>query len=343
MTALPWLQRLDAIVDTRALGRAVFAVVPLLLLAVLSGNADWLSVAIMPIAMLVAHDRSQLAPLGVVAHCLAISAAFVLLMASLADPLLFILATSLLGMVSVWVTAGGSALRSLGNFTFIPALYLACENAEGVTGHALMTKATGVVPLLIVAALPIVLAVSIEHLGSRSAALPSFAHFRKWTRLPRDIERSAYKERMVTVALAVACAAALVEWRHIDHGQWVIWSAASVVTGDVLTARKKFRARITGAIVGVSLGIVVGLLIPHVAPVRVVVTLGALLTLVCIRPYTLAFGTRCACVAMAFVVAGQPWLSGGERLLNVAAGSAVGLLWALAAAVVTPYFEPRSG
>jgi hypothetical protein len=29
--------------------------------------------------------------------------------------------------------------------------------------------------------------------------------------------------------------------------------------------------------------------------------------------------------------------------LNVAAGSAVGLLWALAAAVVTPYFERRSG
>lgn len=334
LTISPLLRRLETVIDTRALGRAMFAFVPLLLLAFVSGKSEWFSVAIIPVSMLIALDRSQLAPLGVLAHAIAITAGFVILMASLAHPLLFIMATSLLGMGSVLVTAGSKTLQSLGSFTFIPALYLACENAEGIAKQALVTKAIEVIPLLIVAALPILLVASVEHFGSRRAEVPSLAYFGKWTRLPPNTERGSYKEQMITVALAVACAATLVEWRHIDHGQWVIWSAASVVTGNATSAREKFRNRITGAVVGVVIGMIVGLLIPHAMPILVLVTFGALLTLICIRPYTLAFGTRCACVATAIVLAGQPWISGGERLVNVAAGSAIGLLCALMAAAV---------
>jgi len=114
----------------------------------------------------------------------------------------------------------------------------------------------------------------------------------------------------------------------------MIWSAASVVTGNAVSARHKFRNRLTGAVVGVSFGVVVGLLIPHASFLRVLDVFAAMLTLICIRPYTLAFGARCACAAMAFVLAGQPWIFGGERLLNVATGSAIGLLCALTASAI---------
>jgi hypothetical protein len=328
------LRRVETVFDQRALGRAMFALVPLLLLALVSGRSEWLTAAIVPVAMLIALDHSQLAPLGVFAHALAISAGFVILMASLAHPLLFVVATVLLGMGSVLVTAGGSALRSLGNFTFIPSLYLACESAEGVTRQELITRSVEILPFLLIAALPILLVASVEHFRSRETGRPTLAHFAKWTRLFPNSESNAYIELMITVALAVACAAALVEWRHVDHGQWMIWSAASVVTGNAASARQKFLNRLTGAVVGVSFGVVVGLLIPHASFLRVLDVFAAMLTLICVRPYTLAFGARCACAAMAFVLAGQPWIFGGERLLNVATGSAIGLLCALTASAI---------
>jgi hypothetical protein len=327
-------RRVETVIDGRALGRAMFALVPLLVLALVSGRPGWLAAAIVPVAMLIALDHSQLAPLGVFAHALAISAGFVILMASLAHPLLFVVATVLLGMGSVLVTAGGSALRSLGNFTFIPALYLACESGEGVARQALIPRSVEVLPFLLIAALPILLVASVEHFRSRETGQPTLAHFAKWTRLSPNSERNACIELVITVALAVACAAALVEWRHVDHGQWMIWSAASVVTGNAVSARQKFRNRLTGAIVGVSFGVAIGVLLPHALLVRGLIVFAAMLTLVCIRPYTLAFGVRCACAAMAFVVAGQPWIFGGERLLNVATGSAIGLLCALTASAI---------
>jgi uncharacterized membrane protein YccC len=161
----------------------------------------------------------------------------------------------------------------------------------------------------------------------------------QWTRLSPNSERNAYIELVITVALAVACAAVLVEWRHVDHGQWMIWSAASVVTGNSASARQKFRSRLTGAIVGVSFGVVVGLMIRHALFMRVLVVFAAMLTLICIRPYTLAFGVRCACAAIAFVLAGKPRIFGGERLLNVAVGSAIGLLCALTAAAIAAHMK----
>lgn len=328
------LLRVETVVDARALGRAMFALIPTLVLALISGRPEWLTAAIVPVAMLIALDHSQLAPLGVVAHLMAISAGFVILMASIAHPPLFVVATVLLGMGSVLVTAGGNALRSLGNFTFIPSLYLASYSAEGVERHALIARSVELLPFLLITALPILLLASVEHFRSREAGRPTLAHFVKWTRLSPNSERNAYIEHMVTVALAVGCAVALVEWRHVDHGQWMIWSAASVVTGNAVSARQKFRNRLTGAIVGVSFGVAIGVLLPHALLVRGLIVFAAMLTLVCIRPYTLAFGVRCACAAMAFVVAGQPWIFGGERLLNVATGSAIGLLCALTASAI---------
>jgi hypothetical protein len=105
------LIRVETVIDARALARATFSLVPLLVLALLSGRSEWLTAAIVPVAMLIALDRSQLAPLGVFAHAMAISAGFVILMASIAYPPFFVVATVLLGMASVLVTAGGSALR----------------------------------------------------------------------------------------------------------------------------------------------------------------------------------------------------------------------------------------
>jgi uncharacterized membrane protein YqhA len=339
----PWvlrlLQYIGTIFEARAFVRAMFGLVPLFILELVSGKPEWLVATIVPVAMLVALDRSRLAPPGVFAHAMAICAGVVVLLISLAHPFIFIFATVLLAMGSVLVTAGGSILNSLGNFTFISSLYLACEFAEGISPQALTSRAIEVVPFLLIAALPIMIVACVEQLPSRKAAQSARSQWLKWTRLSPDDERSPYVERMLAVACAVAFAAVLVEWRHIDHGQWMIWSAASVVTGSATGARQKYRSRIKGAIIGVSLGTLIGLMVPHDSHMRELVVFAALLTLVCIRPYTLAFGLRCACAASAFVLAGQSWLKGGERLVNVAVGSTIGLLCVLGVSVIALHVE----
>jgi hypothetical protein len=71
---------------------------------------------------------------------------------------------------------------------------------------------------------------------------PGISHIRHLARVRRRVAddgvAASFVEAMVAVTLAVACASILVEWRHLDPGQWVIRSAASVVTGDAASARR---------------------------------------------------------------------------------------------------------
>ncbi len=64
------------------------------------------------------------------------------------------------------------------------------------------------------------------------------------------------------IAMAVFAAAALVEVLDLAQGQWVMWSAASVVVGDFSASTDKLKQRAIGAFVGVPLGFLAGLALP---------------------------------------------------------------------------------
>src|ERR1700675_3983912 len=100
-------------------------------------------------------DRSHLAPLGVIAHGIAIGAGFLVLMASLAYPPLFVVGTALLGMGSILVTARGCELRPHGSYTFILALYLACECVEGIGQSTLIQQGLEMLPFILTPFLPV--------------------------------------------------------------------------------------------------------------------------------------------------------------------------------------------
>jgi hypothetical protein len=83
----------------------------------------------------------------------------------------------------------------------------------------------------------------------------------------------------------------------------VIWSAASVVTGDAASGHRKMVDRMTGAIVGVPIGVVAGLLVPKDLLAFSSIATGiasilAVLSLVALRQYVVAFGLRCGCAAL---------------------------------------------
>ena len=114
----------------------------------------------------------------------------------------------------------------------------------------------------------------------------------------------------------------------------VIWSAASVITGDVTSGRQKMRDRMVGALIGVPAGMSAGALIPHSVFAYDLSALAAVLTLVAIQPYVLAFGLRCTAVALALMLAGQSSGMAEERASHVIIGGLIGFTVMYAVRVV---------
>jgi Fusaric acid resistance protein-like len=290
-------------------------------------------------------ERSGLAPLGVVLHGLAIAAGFMALLTASAFPPLFVAGCAAMASASILLTARGAKLQSLGIFTFIPALYLACEAAEAAAPHQFVAEGTAFLPFLVVALLPVLLLTAYDHICACGPEVNRLQHFKRILRWSELGVRTFYAEATIAAALAVAVAASAVEWWHIEHGQWVIWSAASVVTGDAASGHKKLRDRVTGAIVGVPFGIGVGLLLPknvlaYSGIAYGIATIVAVLSLVALRPYVVAFGLRCGCAGFGLLLASQSTAIAAERTANVIMGCIIGIAFVLIIRAVAGALQP---
>ncbi|PYE89948.1 FUSC family protein [Phyllobacterium leguminum] len=326
----------------RPLFRTTLVVAPFVLLSLVLNNPLWIDVALVAICIQIAWERTELAPLGVLLHGLAIAVGFLFLFLSLLFQPLFVLGCALMSAATIRMAAEGSKLRTLGNFTFIPALYLACEMTERLPRDLYWPTATAFLPYIAIAIIPTMVQSVVDHWHTKKAdGLRHFMrHFMRLTKNDPFGDHVPYLEDMAAVILAVGTAAFLVEWGHLDHGQWVIWSAASVVTGDTASSRLKLRDRTIGALAGVPLGILAGLAIPHSETTYGVVILGVFLTLTAFRSYVVGFGVRCGLVSLAIMLAGQSVSVASERIVNVILGGVIGALFVLAAHLAAQHLKP---
>ncbi|MHC8372806.1 FUSC family protein [Pseudomonas sp. MDT1-85] len=309
-------------VDVNDLVRAILVLTPVL--ALISEDSRWLLATVATISAYIGRERSGLAPIGVLLHGAAIAAGFVILVASLAVPVVFVMCTAALASLSILLTAKGAKLRSLGNFTFIPALYLTFEVSDRAPNSGLMAYAVHFLPFIIAAVLPVILLAVIEHIGVKPVDGSVIAHFGKIFSRKEFGHPVSGGEAMLTVAIAVAIAAAVVEWLQLPYGQWVIWSAASVVTGNVNSGNKKLYNRILGAIIGAPLGICLSFVIPSSAITVPLITVIGLLTLVGFRRYVVAMSIRCACAALGVALITHSDPLAALRAINIITGGLLG-------------------
>ena len=318
-------RRLHDHFDGAASVRATATLAPVIAAAIVLGDPRWLRASLVTIALLMSADRSGVAPIGVIVHAAAITIGFLILAASFTHPGVFIPCVVVLAAASILVTAKGAELRTFGNFTFVPALYLACDIAEHASRHDVLHHALSLVPFLAGGAIPVLVVSIFEHRGARSPDVSRFRHYAMVLRRKDRQPAAFYREAIVAVALAVAIAALTVQIFGIPHGQWVIWSAASVVTGDAASTRLKFQHRVVGAAIGVPLGVGVGFALPNALWVSATLALVTALTFAAFRRYVISFGVRSACAAVVFVLTGQSTMAAGERVANVALGCLIGL------------------
>jgi len=335
------LRSIDRVVEGRALGRVLLVLTPLIVAAFGTGDPLWIPAALVTASSFIAMEQVRLAPLGVALYGLVIAIGFLLLMVTLPFPPLFALAAAGIATATVLVSAKGHRLRKPGNFVFIASLYMACELAEIGSGPSI-ERALAFLPYLAIALVPVLLLSAIEHAHDRDHDVAPIAHLVSIKSRRGDLGSAVpVGEAAAAIAGAVAVAALLIEWRHPPHAQWIVWSAASVVTGDVTSARRKLGDRALGALIGVPIGIALALAAPDASWLLKSAAIVGLLTLIVFRLYPVAFGVRCAVIAFALSIAGE--LSGAAvRVENVLVGGAIGLALVFITHAVVKHFAGKS-
>ena len=153
------------------------------------------------------------------------------------------------------------------------------------------------------------------------------AQFRHGSELPNVFpgQRSDSKQRFEAApsTLTSAPTSVTVARFNLAQGQWWIWSAASVVVGDLATSTNKLKLGIIGAAIGVPSGFLIVLCLPASRIGYSLAAIAATLTIVFNR-YAVGFGARCC-----FIIVAAAALAGSgsgipqERVSNVLVGCAL--------------------
>ena len=294
--------------------RALIVVGPMVAAYFIARETALLNLGLVAVSLLIPALRQHFPPKVVVWHYLAILVTFAALFLAAPIKPLFVVLTALAGFLAVAGTRYGEHFRTLGNWVFIPAVYLACEVREGVSASEAMRHA-GVMIVSSPIALALVCAIQIYDQRRHGNAATSFGPPAAEWFLPAT-----------ATAMAVFAAAALVEILNLEQGQWVMWSAASVVVGDLTASTGKLKQRAIGALVGVPLGFLAGLALPQSRVGYAIAVLAATLTLISFSRYIVGFGLRCFFIALAASFAGGASGIAEERIINVLIGGTFGLI-----------------
>jgi len=294
--------------------RALIVVGPMVAAYFIARETALLNLGLVAVSLLIPALRQHFPPKVIVCHYLAILVAFAALFLAAPVKPLFAVLTALAGFLAVAGTRYGEHFRTLGNWVFIPAVYLACEVREGVSASEAMRHA-GVIIVSSPIALALVCGIQIYDQRRRDDAATSFGPPAAEWFLPA-----------AATAMAVFAAAALVEILNLAQGQWVMWSAASVVVGDLTASTGKLKQRAIGAFAGVPLGFLAGLVLPQSRVGYAIAVLAATLTLISFSRYIVGFGLRCFFIALAASFAGGASGIAEERIVNVLIGGTFGLI-----------------
>ncbi|OQS46370.1 FUSC family protein [Chromobacterium violaceum] len=279
--------------------RSAVLLLPALAMALAAGDARWLSGGMLAVCCLIAMERGRLGALASLVQAGSALGGVLLLAWLWRWSAGFALACGLAAELGCRLGRHRAAWRSVANFTFIPALYLAYEMAE-----------RGASPL---AELPWLAG------GALAAWALHLLAGRRGGAEHKPGEAPAFGLAFVCVGLLAWWAAA----NRLPGGQWLVWSAASVCVGGWSAARDKSWQRVSAALVGVPCGVGLGLLLNDSAPLALGMAAAGMLSLTLFRAYRPAFAVRSALASAHLTLIGGMGLA---RLLDVGAAAALVLL-----------------
>jgi hypothetical protein len=317
------------IIHWRALWRALVILSPVIAAFVYTNDPLWLLCGLVATCSLVAADRSDLTPLGTIVHGALITTGWTSLLWAQSSPAIYLLLVVAYTVLGTQLGTWHPQWRPAALFALVPMLYVSSQLADE-------TKSGSVLPLGYVLSI------------LTSAYVPVIA-WRLWRQIRKNQPlfgwirsevadtpepTTAYASWLVGAAVTgVLIAASLAVSFPITHKHWLIWSAL-IVAADPLLSRSKMRARIIGGSLGAMSGAIISGYLPPSPLTVALVGLGALLTLVAIKPYGIAFGIRSALVVIGLSLIGGEHHVALVRVVDVVAGSGIGYLGLAFAGVV---------
>jgi hypothetical protein len=314
------------------LARAIISLLPIILGLLLFPNALLFNVGLITISLFIAADQLKLGTVAMTAHFLLIAICFTLLFFSLSFPYLFVPLCAVIAFATIYFTKHGSKIRKLTNFTFIPSLYLACEIHESVPSDLILSTYFEFIKLTPIAWLSIWLLNTIPKISSPKKQPVSIhaqeKQFLHTIMIGVDVGEPEliWLPAALAISLGVALAATLVETLHIAHGEWMIWSVASIITVEFSALKTKLADRLFGAFIGVALGFFIAQFVPKTTITYSLAILGTILTLAIFKTYRVAYTTRCLFISLAAYIASSTPEVAIERVSNVFFGGVIGLL-----------------
>ena len=295
--------------------RAVIVIGPLGAAYFISGEEAFSDLGLIAVSLLIPAFKLELPPRLIALHFLVILVTLATLFLAESVRPLFVLSAATAAFLASALTRYGEALRTVGSWAFIPALYVACKLYENTPAGGSFRQVSTIVALA-----PVVLALV--------CAVQVYDRPILFGQASQSYGRASSEWLLFASASAIAvfAAAALVEVFNLAQGQWLIWSAASVVVGDLATSTNKLKLRIIGASVGVPLGFLTGLCLPASRIGYFLAAIGALLTVVAFNRYVVGFGARCFFIVLAAILAGRGSGIPEERVTNVFIGGAFGII-----------------
>jgi len=317
------------IIHWRALWRGLFILAPVIAAFAYSNDPHWLLCALVATCSLVAADQSELTPSGVIVHGALVTIGWLSLLWAQCSPAAYVLLVMVYTVLGTQLGARYPRWRPATLFALVPMLYVSSQLADeqksgsaAQLGHVLSILTSAFVPVV---AWRFWLQIKrrqpwFEWIRSHEADTPE--------------STTAYASWLVGIGvIGVLIATLLAISVPMTHRHWLIWSAL-VVAADPLMSRSKMRARITGGSLGAMSGAIVAGYLPAALWMVAFLGLGALLTLVAIKPYSLAFGIRSSLVVMGLSLAGGEQHVAFARMVDVVAGSSIGYLGLAVANVV---------
>ena len=324
---------------------AVCLVAPIFSLSLFFNDSLWQKASLVTMSLFIVHYLLNTTPLWVILHTILIALGFFILFMVIPVTWVFVFLCGLLAALMIRLAGWDKGLRTFGNYIFIPVLYLALELNENFTGNRFY-KALSFLPYIFYSALP-VLFYSIYTIFKKYHK-KEIHLFKNLLQFQYDNEKFGEKKidfvvPLIAVTIAVCLSALLVKTEAIKQGQWLIWSSASVITGEAaITVQQKLKDRLYGVLFGVPLGIAFGVLLPHSTFLSDFFILLSLLTLVAFKKYIIGFSLRCICIAIVITLMGGSVLTASERILNVFLGGVIVAFIFFATDKLFKYFHKKN-
>ncbi len=325
------LNSLKAQVMWPELGLATLSLLPLIIAACYAHNLLFLKLGLISISLFIAANRVKYHAPVICLHFLLILFTFSLLYWSIhCCAIIFVTACALMAFGCVYITQLGDKLRTLGNYTFIPAVYLACEIQYSVGPQAWRTtywQFLKITPLALASVLLLYYAChNVWATNSKKISILSKSIKHYWLIHDSGTISRNWLPSSIAIFIGVFIAASLAVLGHIASPEWLIWSTASVISAELIISRMKFIQRIVGALVGITVGLSLCPFIAQTPLTYSLAVLGIMLTLTCFKRYFLSFSSRCFFITLAAYAISHSEHLALIRIQNIFLGGIIGIL-----------------